>query len=98
MTEEPNEVTISIDGLTYRLTSSVLTAGQIRLLPHPPIEHDRDLWLVKAEEPDELLADEDQVALEDGLRLFTAPRSITAGQGPCRPHRHSLPAYSVGRR
>lgn len=79
MPDESEEVTIWIDGLTYRVVPTILTANQIRSISHPPIGRDRDLWLARNEGADELLMDDDRVAVEDGLRLFTAPRTITAG-------------------
>jgi hypothetical protein len=81
------DIAISIDGLAYRLPRSEITAVQIRLIPNPPIGPDRDLWLEVPEGHDRLLVGNEQVALTDGMRLFTAPRSIQAGSSvTCAGH------------
>ena len=74
-----SEVTISIDGLMYRCDQTVLSAEDVRKIPHPPIESDRDLWLEEPGGVDRFLAQNDQIAMSNGLRFFTAPRSILAG-------------------
>jgi hypothetical protein len=73
------EITITIDGLTYRCRASVVTATGVRRIPHPPIEGERDLWLEVPDGSDRFLADDEEVVLKEGLRFFTAPRSILAG-------------------
>jgi hypothetical protein len=76
---ESDEVTITIDALAYRCPRAVLTGAEIRHVAHPPIGSDRDLWLVATDGPDQFLSDEAEVAMTDGVRLFTAPRTILAG-------------------
>jgi hypothetical protein len=72
-------VTVVIDNLPYRVTGGEMTAAQLRALPHPPIGRDRDIWLAQPNGGDRFLTDTETVELTDGMRLFTAPRAITAG-------------------
>lgn len=79
--QAPNksEVNVVIDGLPYRVHAGVIRAAQLRAIPHPPIGHERDLWLEVPDGTDRFLSDDEQIALGDGMHLFTAPQTITAG-------------------
>jgi hypothetical protein len=72
------EVTVVIDQLPYRVHAAVISAANIRAIPHPPIGPGRDLWLVR-DDMDRFLSDEDEIQLVDGMQFFTAPQTITAG-------------------
>lgn len=77
--DEAREVTITIDRLAYTVEARAMLGCDIRAIPHPPIPPDRDLWLNVPSGPDRLVNDNEPVEMEDGFRLFTTPRSITAG-------------------
>jgi hypothetical protein len=47
-----------------------LTGAELRRLPNPGIDADRDLFLVAGAE---------QLDLTDGMNFFTVPRTILAG-------------------
>jgi hypothetical protein len=71
-------VTIVIDGLAYEVPNNAITVRDIRALPHPPIDPDRDVWL-EGDGSDRYLLDDEVVEPTPGLRIFTAPRTIMAG-------------------
>jgi hypothetical protein len=79
MAEETTEVMLTVDGLVYRAPAGVITGAELRAIPHPPIPPDRDLWLDLVDAPDQLVLDNVSVAVEEGLRLFTTPRTIMMG-------------------
>jgi hypothetical protein len=57
-----------------------LTGAELRRLPNPGIDADRDLFLVAgADEGDRLIHDAEQLDLTDGMNFFTVPRTILAG-------------------
>lgn len=74
------DISITIDGLTYRCRPTVVTVNGIRGIAHPPIENGRDIWLAVPNDADRFLADNEEVALTNGLSFFTAPHSILAGR------------------
>ena len=81
---EASEVTVVIDGLSYRVRGGVMQASHIRAIPHPPIGPDRDIWLEVPDGSDRFLADQESVDLNEGVHFFTAPQMIMAGATPAR--------------
>jgi len=77
---DEKSITVHIDRAEFKVTAESMTGAQLRDLPTPPIGPDRDLYLeVPGPGDDELIGDDQVVPLEDGMRLFTAPRAITPG-------------------
>jgi len=71
---------IQIDRHHYTVHERELTGEQLRRVPTPPIPEDRDLYEVVPGEEDRLIKDDQEVAMRDGLRFFTAPRHINPGR------------------
>jgi hypothetical protein len=60
-----------------------LTGAEVRRLPNPEIDTDRDLFLIAgADENDRLIHDEERLEVTDGMSFFTIPRTILAGGQP----------------
>ena len=76
---DASEVTVVIDGLSYRVARGVRPAISIRAIPHPPIPPNRDLWLEVPDASDRPLTDQESVELTEGVHFFTAPQTIMAG-------------------
>jgi len=71
---------IKIDKETFHVEKSTMTGHELRELRTPPIGPDRDLFLVvPGPADDELIGDEQQVELKDGMHFFTAPSTINPG-------------------
>lgn len=70
---------IKIDRKEYKVTVPQLTGAQLRKLPEPDIGADRDLFEVVPGGSDRKIANEQEVKMRDGLRLFTAPAQINPG-------------------
>lgn len=71
---------IQIDHEHFTVQEPVLTGTQLRNLPSPPIDPDRDLFEEIAGPGDDILiGDEQQVELRNGLHFFSAPRRINPG-------------------
>lgn len=73
-------ITIKIDKETFRVDVEQMTGAELRQLPDPPIGTDRDLFLIKpGPAEDERIADDQTVALKNGMHFFTAPSTINPG-------------------
>ncbi|WP_320669554.1 hypothetical protein [Patulibacter defluvii] len=71
---------IRIDRKRYDLERSPLTGAEIRQLPQPPLGPDVDLYLEEDRDVDDrLIADTDQIRIEDGLDFYSTPATITPG-------------------
>ena len=70
---------IKIDRVEFRVSERVLTGGQLRQLPNPPVGPDRDLFEVVPGGTDRKIEDGEEVRMRDGLRFFTAPSQINPG-------------------
>lgn len=70
---------IKIDRKDYKVTVPQLTGAQLRKLPEPDIGPDRDLFEVVPGGSDRKIANDQEVKMRDGLRLFTAPAQINPG-------------------
>jgi hypothetical protein len=75
----PREFRIQIDRVHYTVTQELMTGGELRQVPSPPIGHDRDLWEVVPGGPDRKIEDADRVEIRNGKRFFTAPAQINPG-------------------
>jgi hypothetical protein len=75
-------VPILIDGKKVDAPSDDLTGAQIRHLVVPPIGPDRDLWLDRERNLDDLIEDNETVELRPHMRFFTVPKVINPGGGP----------------
>jgi hypothetical protein len=74
------EFVIHIDRQEVKVTATSLTGAQIRALHKPPIGPDRDLFLkVSGPTDDELIKDDQSVALKEGMHFYSAPHTITPG-------------------
>lgn len=78
-TTPSGKVPIFIDGHKVIAPERVMTGAQIRALVTPPIGEDRDLWLDRAGELDQLIRDDEKVELRPQMRFFTVPRVINPG-------------------
>lgn len=70
---------IQIDRNHFTVESEFLTGAELRQLPSPPIGSDRDLFEVVPGGTDKKIANEDSVAMRNGLRFFSAPAQINPG-------------------
>ena len=70
---------IKIDRKEYKVTAPQLTGAQLRKLPEPDIGPDRDLFEVVPGGSDRKIANQQEVKMREGLRLFTAPAQINPG-------------------
>ena len=77
--EAPGKVPILIDGAHVLAPRGELTGAQIRQLVTPPIGDDRDLWLDREGNLDDLVDDDEVIALRPQMRFFTVPRIINPG-------------------
>lgn len=75
----PDVSVIKIDRKEYKVQQSMLTGAQLRALPEPDIGADRDLFEVVPGGSDRKIANDQEVAMRDGLRFFTAPAQINPG-------------------
>lgn len=71
---------IKIDRIDYKVSEQKRTGAQLRLLPHPPIGPDRDLFEVVPGGSDRKIANDEEVKMHDGVRFFTAPAQINPGR------------------
>lgn len=73
-------ITIHIDRANYKVDEATLTGLQIRAIPVPAIGPELDLYLIVPGPGDDILVgDGQQIELKEGMRFFTAPRSINPG-------------------
>jgi hypothetical protein len=72
---------IKIDRSVFHVHEEVLTGEQLRRLPNPDIEADRDLFEVVPGKSDEKIELTTRVVMRNGLRFFTAPAQINPGAG-----------------
>lgn len=70
---------VHIDKKPYKTTERQLTGTEIRDLPDTPIGPEFDLWLEVPGDEDQLIADDQVVAIREGVHFFTAPRQINPG-------------------
>lgn len=70
---------IKIDRTTYRVKLNHMTGLQLRALPSPPIEPNRDFFEVVPGGTDRKIGDEEVVEIRNGLRFFSAPTQINPG-------------------
>jgi hypothetical protein len=77
--ETRHKIPIFIDGQRFEAPEAEMTGEQIRNLPVPPIDQNRDLWLDRDGGLDELITDEQTVHLRSEMRFFTVPRVINPG-------------------
>jgi hypothetical protein len=76
---EGQTFTISIDREKFRVHREELTGQEVRHVPTPPIEQDRDLFEVLPDHVDRKVTDDYVVEIYDGKRFFTAPAHINPG-------------------
>jgi hypothetical protein len=76
---KPDEFKIQIDRVHYETANAEMTGTQLRHLPDPPIGADRDLFEVVPGHTDRKIADDERVALSNGMRFFSAPAHINPG-------------------
>jgi hypothetical protein len=72
-------VTIHIDRKMVKVTADSLTGAELRQLPDSPIGADYDLYLEVPGGEDRLIADDETVALTNGMHFFSVQRHITPG-------------------
>jgi len=78
--DDPNTDKIRIDREVFKVSKQHLTGAQLRTLPDPDLGPDVDLFLEgRGDKEDKLIADDEKVKMRDGLRFFTAARSINPG-------------------
>lgn len=73
-------INIQIDRVHYKVELNDMTGQQLRALPNPPIQSDRDLFLVVPGGHDLKIGLDEVVHLADGMRFFTAPGHINPGR------------------
>jgi hypothetical protein len=73
-------VQIRIDRGQFRVEARPLTGRELRQLPNPPVDPDRDVFLMAgAGQNDRLIADDDTLDLSEGMSFITVPKTILAG-------------------
>lgn len=72
-------VTIHLDREAFEVYDRKITGAGLRVLPSPDVAVDRDVWLDVPDRRDRKIQDEDVIALQDGMRFFTAPGRINPG-------------------
>jgi Multiubiquitin len=77
---EIESITIRIDRVEYEVFKRRMTGAELRAVPSPDVELDRDLWRDIPDKRDVKVQDEDIVRLRDGMRFFTAPGRINPGR------------------
>lgn len=78
--EKPEqEITVHIDRKPFKVEAKKLTGTQLRALPTPPIGTDYDLYLEVPGGEDELIPDDQEVKLKEGMHFFSTQRHITPG-------------------
>ena len=80
MADHGQEESIHVDKKLYKVEVPAMTGAQLRALPNPPISGEYDLLLEVPGGEDELIADDEVVALRNGMHFFSAPRNITPGR------------------
>ena len=71
---------IQIDRAHYKTEESVLTGEQIRSIPQPAIESNRDLFQVIPGQSNDIKIElTDRIEIKDGERFYTAPALINPG-------------------
>ena len=79
-TKRDEKVTIHIDKQRYKVDEERITAEALRAIPQPPVGPDRDLYLETQGPGDDVLIEPGStIVLEEGMRFFTAPSTITPG-------------------
>ena len=76
---DPKGIHIRIDRTEYVVHQEKLNGDELRRVPPTPIPPDRDLYQVVPGHEDRKIKDDDTVQMHDGLRFFTAPRTINPG-------------------
>jgi hypothetical protein len=84
MAEKPDhgqqKVIIHIDHKKYETDQEIMTGTQIRSLAVPPISEDYDLFLeTHGPGDDRKIADEEEVALSNGMHFYSVLRQINPG-------------------
>ena len=75
----PHQFQIQIDRVHYTVTQSTMTGAELRKLPQPSIQADRDVFEVVPGAPDRKVGDSDPISIKNGTRFFTAPAQINPG-------------------
>jgi len=65
--------TIYLDKLAYQVRSAVITAGELRALPTPPLGPDHGIWKDIPDDLDDPIAEGELVRIHDGDRFFSKP-------------------------
>jgi hypothetical protein len=77
---ESGAIQIFLDGKPYPFKAGPAQAAALRRLPSPPLDPLHDLYLERpglAE--DVLVRDTDTLEVRDGMRFFSAPKTVLAG-------------------
>jgi hypothetical protein len=77
--KKPHEIVIHIDRNQFKVEKPTLTGEQLRQLPSPPIGADYDLFREVPGGEDKLIADQENVELENGMHFFSVQRNINPG-------------------
>jgi len=72
-------LSITLNGLSFRVNGPAITGAVIRGLPTPPIGADYDLFRIDPRGTDLLIRQDEVVDVADGDAFFTVPQSIMAG-------------------
>ena len=81
--EGQESLTITLNGLSFRVRGPAITGAVIRGLPTPPIGADYDLFRIDPQGTDLKVRQDEVVDVEDGDAFFTVPQSIMAGMERC---------------
>jgi len=83
--EAPGKVPILIDGARVLAPRGEHTGAEIRQFVTPPIGDDRDLWVDREGNLDDLVEDGEVIELRPQMRFFTVPRVINPGREHAAP-------------
>ena len=67
------QVQIFLDGTAHRVPAGTITDQQLRDLANPPLPDGDRLWLDIVDAPDDPIAHDELIVLEDGMRFFSRP-------------------------
>lgn len=101
--EPPGGFHIRVDRKELVVSPSLLTDGkmtglQIRELPEPPIGADRDLFEIVPGGSDTKVEDNQEVAIREWMRFFSAPKIINPGSPSNSTHLRATPWQAVARK
>ena len=70
------QVQIFVNGAAYRVPAGTITDQQLHDLANPPIPDGDGVWLDIVDAPDDPIAHDELIVIEDGMRFFSRSRTF----------------------